>query len=1043
MDIRLSDDNVTILSDVINGTGDGLRADYYNNRDFTDFELARTDATVDFDWGRGSPDAAIDADTFSVRWTGQIEPRFSETYTFETRSDDGVRLWVNNELIIERYYDQAPARHTGTITLEAGQRYDIRLDYYENGGGATSELRWSSESQASEIIPQSQLYSAAVTTPDPPVEPNPPMVGTGDGLRADYYNNRDFTDLELTRTDATVDFDWGRGSPDAAIAADTYSIRWTGQVEPQFSETYTFQTSSDDGVRLWVNDKLIIDKFVDQPSTAHRGTIALEAGQRYDIRLDYYENYGRASAELRWSSASQPLEIIPQSQLYSSAVTTPEPPIDPEPPAGSESISIGDPDLTPVDTDVPGIEINHVYTVSENVIALRIETGEVARGRQVDYVSEAGDFIRDDGWIFRDNEAIGWQVTGAPDKIRLVDEYVGSKLDTAWADNINNYQIVAADGSTITPTNVYRKSKIDDMAHTGVWEFEWPMDHIVYLELPNDLAQGETYQLNFGGDILEDAEFVYDPEITRSDAVHVSHLGFDPDDSAKVAFLSTWMGDGGGLDYDAGTPFWLIDVATGERVYEGQTTLSKAANEAEDFRGRNHSQTDVFMMDFSDFGTPGQYAVYVDGVGTSYEFEIGENTWRDAFYISARGMYHQRSGIELEQPYTDYARPRPFHPEDGVVIYQSNVALMDTSMGLNGGVDVFEALQANRTDEIVTDAWGGWMDAGDWDRRIQHLDVSRSFLELVELHGDYFDSVNLNIPESNNDLPDILDEALWGLDVFRRLQTEEGGIPGGIESAGHPIWFEGSWQESQDIMVYAPGIWSSYFYSGVAARAAHVLTDYDPALAQTYQESALRAMNWANAELSKQPNDRYNEIYDQRNLAAAELYRLTGEQQWHDLFLETTVYTDPNVAPSVWQSHNHIQAAFVYVRTERPVNQTIQENAINAMVRQADYEISNMENTAYRWNVNPWAPVGWGDSFGAPHTEVLLRTHALTGDETYLEASLLASQFSAGANPDNMSYTTGIGYQSPDNPLIGDARALGKSAPTGITVYGPLDLQNP
>ncbi|ESA32592.1 glycosyl hydrolase family 9 [Leptolyngbya sp. Heron Island J] len=276
------------------------------------------------------------------------------------------------------------------------------------------------------------------------------------------------------------------------------------------------------------------------------------------------------------------------------------------------------------------------------------------------------------------------------------------------------------------------------------------------------------------------------------------------------------MGNGGGLDYTSDKTFWLIDVTTGEKVSAGQTTLSKLTDEPEDFLGRNYSQTDVLMMDFSDFNVPGQYAVYVDGVGTSDEFEIGENTWRDAFYMSARGMYHQRSGIELDQPYTHYERPRPCHPEDGVGIYQSTVALMDTSMGLNGDLGVFEALQATRTDEIVPDGWGGWMDAGDWDRRIQHLDVSRSFLELVELHGDYFEAVNLDIPESNNGLPDILDEALWGLDVFRRLQTEDGGIPGGIESAGHPIW-----------------------------------------------------------------------------LATAELYCLTGEQQWHDLFLATTVYIDP------------------------------------------------------------------------------------------------------------------------------------------------------
>ncbi|MEA5466743.1 PA14 domain-containing protein [Leptothoe sp. PORK10 BA2] len=1000
----------------IDGKGNGLKAEYFNNQDFTDLKLTRTDATVDFRWNAGSPDASIGVDTFSARWTGQVEPRYSETYTFETKSDDGVRLWVNNQLIIDKFSYQGTTPHTGKISLKAGQRYDIRLDYFEGNGGAISELRWMSDSQAREIIPKSQLYSAAVTPPEPP---NNNEVN---GLKAEYYNNQDFTDLKLTRTDATVDFYWGDGSPSSRIDRDSFSVRWTGEIKPLYSETYTFDTTSDDGVRLWVNNQLIIDQFTYQASTNHKGSITLKAGQRYDIRMEYFEGNGGALAELSWSSKSQAREIVPKSQLYSQAVTE-QPLPDPIPPTSA-------------------IAVTHAHTVSSNVVALQIKTGEVARGKHVSYKAEANDNIRDDGWVFRNGEALGWIIRGEPDKIWLVDEYVGPKLDTNWADNLKNYQILDAKGAVIKPVNVYRKSKIDDMAQTGTWNFEWPTNHIVYLELPKELTVGETYKFNFAGDFLQDTEFVYTPEKTRSDAVHVSHLGFDPDDAVKVAFLSTWMGSGGGLDYAAGKKFWLIDQATGKKVYEGKTTLSNSANNAEDFLGRNHSDTDVFMMDFSDFKTAGQYSVYVDGVGTSYDFEIGENTWRDAFYVSARGMYHQRSGIELEQPYTDYERPRSFHPEDGVKIYQSTVGLMDTSMGLNGQVDVFEALKAGRTEKIVTNAWGGWMDAGDWDRRTPHLDVSRSFFELVEIHGNYFDGVNLNLPESDNNLPDILDEALWGLDLFRRLQTKEGGVPGGIESGGHPVMFEASWQESQDIMVYAPDIWSSFFYSGVAARAAYVLKDYDPQLAQTYQDSALRAMNWANTELAKKPDGRYFQIYDQQNLAAAELYRLTGDTRWNALFLQTTVFKDPNKDVSVWQQHDQAQAAFVYGRTNHPaVNSTIQKNAINAMVRQADFEISNMERTGFKWNTNPWAPIGW-DSLGAPNTDILLRTHALTGNADYLNASLLASQFSAGANPDNMVYTTGVGHRNPKVPLIADARALGE-VPTGITVYGPLDLKNP
>ena len=146
------------------GTGNGLSATYYNNMDFTGTTVARVDPTVDFAWGSGSPAAAIGADTFSARWTGQVEAQFTGTYTFYTVSDDGVRLWVNGQQIINNWTDHAPTENSGTIALSAGQRYDIRMELYENGGGATGRLLWSSASVPKAVIPSTRLY-ASVSTP--------------------------------------------------------------------------------------------------------------------------------------------------------------------------------------------------------------------------------------------------------------------------------------------------------------------------------------------------------------------------------------------------------------------------------------------------------------------------------------------------------------------------------------------------------------------------------------------------------------------------------------------------------------------------------------------------------------------------------------------------------------------------------------------------------------------------------------------------------------------------------------------------------------
>ena len=140
---------------------------------------------------------------------------------------------------------------------------------------------------------------------------------TGDGLSATYFNNRGLSGASVTRIDPVVDFNWGAGSPVSGIDPETFSVRWSGQVQPQFAESYTFRTRSDDGVRLWVNGVRIIDNWRENGLVENSGTISLNAGQKYTIRLEYFEGKGSAQIQLMWSSPTQPLQIIPMSRLFS------------------------------------------------------------------------------------------------------------------------------------------------------------------------------------------------------------------------------------------------------------------------------------------------------------------------------------------------------------------------------------------------------------------------------------------------------------------------------------------------------------------------------------------------------------------------------------------------------------------------------------------------------------------------------------------------------------------------------------------------------
>ncbi|MGN6642545.1 MAG: PA14 domain-containing protein, partial [Verrucomicrobiota bacterium] len=153
---------VALLRSAAFGAGTGLTGQYFDGSDFTTLKLTRVDPTVNFNWGTAAPTNTMAADTFSVRWSGQVEARYSETYIFHVTADDGARLWVNDRMVLARTaYSAAGLEMTGRIELQAGQRYNLILEFIENTGNANVKLEWSSASQSREIIPQSQLYATS------------------------------------------------------------------------------------------------------------------------------------------------------------------------------------------------------------------------------------------------------------------------------------------------------------------------------------------------------------------------------------------------------------------------------------------------------------------------------------------------------------------------------------------------------------------------------------------------------------------------------------------------------------------------------------------------------------------------------------------------------------------------------------------------------------------------------------------------------------------------------------------------------------------
>jgi hypothetical protein len=148
------------LASFANGT-EGLLGEYYHGtagNPWQTFVMERIDPTVDFNWGDpGSPDPSVNVNNFTVRWTGMIEVPASANYTFHTQTDDGIRLWVGGQRLINNWTDHGDTHDSGNISLAAGQQYEIILEYYENGGGAVCQLSWESPSIAREAIPSQYL----------------------------------------------------------------------------------------------------------------------------------------------------------------------------------------------------------------------------------------------------------------------------------------------------------------------------------------------------------------------------------------------------------------------------------------------------------------------------------------------------------------------------------------------------------------------------------------------------------------------------------------------------------------------------------------------------------------------------------------------------------------------------------------------------------------------------------------------------------------------------------------------------------------------
>lgn len=682
-----------------------------------------------------------------------------------------------------------------------------------------------------------------------------------------------------------------------------------------------------------------------------------------------------------------------------------------------------------------------VRPFSPTELVVRVEAGRLALGAIEPYNLSAplsGDDVDSKNGLLvvkRDGETYGFQVSKRTDAIRRPDRLIGEPLNpedvtgASWsiaADDDNAY------GSGVAPTAISHMARPAAIGTNGDGDKISAVTHDLVLTMPAPLQPGVRYTITAEGQ-LAPITFVYDPDTTRSPAIRVNQYGFAPGDALKVGYLSGWF-DGIGLSAtaDENPDFRVIDVASGTVVLRGTGEPRPGGDEL----GKGDlTGSPVVELDFSEVTSPGRYRLCVDSIGCSYDFDVADDVWQRLTANVARAAYHQRSGTELGPPFTPIARPRPYHPDDGVVVRITDYTLLQAQIDTTN--TDFGALAERRTDEVLAQAWGGHFDAGDWDRRINHLWYARTAAQLVMNFPDSMASSEFNIPESGDAIPDLLDEALWSIDLYRRMQTADGGIRGGIEATEHPPQNSASWVDDLAVIAYEPDPFSSYIYVGAAAEMATALRPYDPARSEELLDSARAAMAWAEAQPPEAEGA--DIVAGQRNVAAAALLLATGDANWHDLFVDTATFLDEAEPYMSCHSHTRCDAAWLYLQADESfTDPAIRANLTDRFVRSADATLTAADSTSYGWTTeNPFLPLIWGlGSSGAPHTSGLMKAYLLTDDDRYRNAALRSAGFSLGANPQNRVLITGIGEEPVRSPQINDVKHGGLPVWPGTPMYG-------
>ena len=523
-------------------------------------------------------------------------------------------------------------------------------------------------------------------------------------------------------------------------------------------------------------------------------------------------------------------------------------------------------------------------------------------------------------------------------------------------------------------------------------------DHFIYLTVPT-LKNGQKYKIETPYGTYD---FKFSDKEVYCEAIKTNQVAYSALSTKRFANFAIYLGDGGIRKIEGALPSYTVyqykNSKLGKKVCSGQLTEI----------GEDRSSGDyVYRIDLSQVPEGGPYKIVVDGYGSSYPFGVGAQFSQKLSYISFRSLFNQRCGIQIIEPYSDFSyRTKRCHE----TIYQTYDRIAEARLVVKG-------------DEPTIQAWGGYHDAGDADRRTYHMDVPSTLLTTFEAFPELFADDQFNIPDKfdehfnilgkGNGIPDILDEAEWGTMFWKYFQEEDGQIPWGTETNGYSP-FTTYDQEDHLFGSEALDPRTSAWASGLFYHFARIIKPYDEAKSNEYvacAEKAYSASTRVYAERNRQMPATFQMYYN------VEKYLLTGDAESHEYVKAHAA--DAQQIVSTYNQGSEIFAErgwltsyfFSYILAPASKTDPSTVKAFKDILQATvDKQLAAFAENAYP-NGAPMNVNWWGSNVAqGQYTFPIVLMWKLTGNQDYIDAVSQMMDYALGLNPLGKCYMTTLGF---------------------------------